>query len=175
MDENNSKNSDEIEYLKKLFGPIGFKLVMCTSLSQYEIEDFLPTKSYNHTELYIFSQWISLNFAALNEIESDWWEEYSSKHDRLYIIENPDLSTEIMAKVSQLRAKRFTEYEEFHKVIESYLGGKPPGALAIKFSRIVLTNLLGSDATKHLLTTGPMLPMKVIEILLTLNRTFDNN
>lgn len=110
----------------------------------------------------------------MSDIPPEKMDEYYMNHDFLLMKEH-NFSTAAAVQFSQLRVQRFNEYEQFHPVIESYLQGKPPGSVAIKFSRIVLTNLLGDEAINHLLSSGSMFPMVVLNILLRQIEYFETN
>ena len=90
---------------------------------------------------------------------------YYINHDFKWMMQR-NLPVDYGPKLSQVRIHRFNEYNEFSSVLQSLFGGHYDGSVTMKFSRIVFTNLLGDEAYNYLMTAGPLLPIKLQEVML---------
>jgi hypothetical protein len=106
-----------------------------------------------------------MNSAILNNVNPTLMDDYYINHDVKWIMQR-NLPMDYGPKLSQVRVHRFNEYNEFSPVIQSLFGGSYDGSSTMKFSRIVFTNLLGDEAFNYLMTAGPMLSIKLQEVML---------
>lgn len=141
------------------------KLIQCTELTVNEIIQLVEIKKQREEELYIFSQWITMNSAIIYKVNPKLMESYYMNHDYKWIRKR-DLPMEYGVKISEIREKRFNEYNEFQDVIKALFGGKYDTSFIMKFVRVVFTNFFGVEANKHLLSSGPELPIKIQEVIL---------
>jgi len=145
--------------------PIVSKLIECTNLTSSQILSLVKLQTEREVELYLFSQWVTMNSAILNNVDSALMDNYYINHDAKWIMQR-NLPMDYGPKLSEVRVHRFNEYNEFSPVIQSLFGGSYDGSSTMKFSRIVFTNLLGDEAYNYLMTAGPMLPIKLQEVML---------
>ncbi|MBI9042820.1 hypothetical protein [Lutibacter sp.] len=141
------------------------KLIECTTLTSNELLSLIKIKKEREVELYLFSQWVTMNSAIINEVDPSIMDNYYLNHDVKWIMQR-NLPMDYGPKLSQVRVHRFNEYNEFTPVLQSLFGGNYDGSMTMKFSRIVFTNCLGDEAFNYLLTSGPMLPLKLQEVML---------
>lgn len=159
-----NKKADDHEQVGNL-NPTVSKLVECTNLTSNQLLTIVKLPKEREVELYIFSQWVTMNSAILNNINPDLMDNYYINHDVIWMKQR-NLPVDYGPKLSQVRVHRFNEYNEFSLVIKSLFGGSYDGSSTMKFSRIVFTNLLGDEAFNYLMTAGPLLTIKLQEVML---------
>lgn len=160
----NKKTQDDRNEGSEL-NPIVSKLIQCTNLTSNQILTLVKLQTEREVELYLFSQWITMNSAILNNVNPSLMDNYYINHDIKWMMQR-NLPADYGPKLSQVRIHRFNEYNEFSSVLQSLFGGRYDGSSTMKFSRIVFTNLLGDEAYNYLMTAGPLLPIKLQEVML---------
>jgi hypothetical protein len=166
FDFSKSKKTKNDEKQESDIHPIVSKLIECTDLTSNQLLTLVKLPTEREVELYLFSQWITMNSAILNNVIPTLMDKYYLNHDIKWMIQR-NLPIDFGPKLSQVRIHRFNEYSEFSSVLQSLFGGRYDGTTTMKFSRIVFTNLLGDEAYNHLITIGHLLPLKLQEVMLT--------